>query len=281
MQVEQRLIEAFIETHPRDVARRLESLPEGEASAVLESVSPQLAGTLLPAVPLVVSARLLAIMPASHAAAVVTSVDQDLGAALLRNLEQEPRQAVLAACSESRARAFRLLLRYPEGTAGALMDPSVLGVPDDVTVADALERVRRSPAHVLYYTYAVTSEGMLSGVANLRELMGADPDRMLASVIARNPWSLSVTAGAAAITAHPAWERVHALPVVEGRRFVGVLRYKVMRRLERGLAARTPEEQAATTRAALAELFGLGVAGLGGWASAATRGPGGPPGGKP
>jgi hypothetical protein len=54
-----------------------------------------------------------------------------------------------------------------------------------------------------------------------------------------------------------------------------------MRRLERGLAARTPEEQVATTRAALAELFGLGVAGLGGWAAAATRGPGLPSGGKP
>ena len=275
MDVEQRLIEAFIATHPREVARRLEALPEPEASGVLQTVGPELAAAVLPAVPLVVSARLLGLMPGDHAAAVVTGVDQDLGAALLRNLEPAQSEAILAACSESRARAFRLLLRYPEGTAGALMDPSVLGVPDDVTVAEALERVRRDPTHVLYYTYAIGSEGALSGVANLRELMAADPDRTLSSVVTRNPWSLSVTAGVAAITAHPAWERVHALPVVERHRFVGVLRYKVMRRLERGLAVRTPEEQTASTRAALAELFGLGVAGLGGWAAAATRAPGG------
>jgi RNase P/RNase MRP subunit p29 len=83
-----------------------------------------------------------------------------------------------------------------------------------------------------------------------------------ASVPALDLMALAVSAGEAAITAHPAWERVHALPVVDGRRFVGVLRYKVMRRLERGLAVRTPDEQAATTRAALAELFGLSVAGL-------------------
>jgi predicted transcriptional regulator len=152
------------------------------------------------------------------------------------------------------------------------MDPSVRGIPDDVTVAQALERVHRHPAGALYYLYIVDAEGSLTGVANLREIMSASPDRALATLVTRSPWSLAVGAGVAAITAHPAWDRVHALPVVDGRRFVGVLRYKVMRRLERGLAVRTPDEQAATTRAALAELFGLSLAGLTGWAAAAARG---------
>ena len=280
MQVEQRLLETFIATHPREAARQLETLIEDEAAGLLSTVPAPLTGKLLPAVPLALAARWLERLPAEHAAAVLANVDQDLGAALLRAMDDRPRQPILQACPEAAARAYRLLLQYPEGSAGALMDPSVRGIPDDVTVAQALDRVQRHPAGALYYLYTVDAEGSLSGVANLREIMSASPDRTLATVVTRSPWSLSVGAGAAAVTAHPAWDRVHALPVVDGRRFVGVLRYKVMRRLERGLAVQTPDEQVATTRAALAELFGLSVAGLTGWAAAAARGSS-PAGGEP
>jgi len=280
MLTEQRLLEAYAAGHPRDVARRMEVLAESDATEILASFPAELAGSLLPALPVVVSARLLARLSASAASQIVACLDQDLGAAILRDMADEGRLPILGALPEARARALRILLRYPEGTAGSLMDPSVLGFDEHLTVAEALERVHRNAAHVLYYVYATDGSGLLSGVASLRQLMLADPEAALSNVVIPRPSAVSVSAGAAAITAHPAWERFFALPVVDGRRFVGVLRYKVMRRLERGLSAHTPDEQAATTRAALAELFGLSLAGLTEWAAAATRGPA-MPGDKP
>jgi magnesium transporter len=125
------------------------------------------------------------------------------------------------------------LLRYAEGTAGALMDPSVLSVSENVTAEEALERLRRSPQHALYYVYVVSGDQRLVGVMNIRELMAARPDQRLGMVAILTVESLPARSSWQSIVAHPAWKRFHALPVVEADgRLLGALRYEAVRTRE-------------------------------------------------
>ena len=51
------------------------------------------------------------------------------------------------------------LLRYHEDTAGALMDPRTIALPEDVKVNEARKRVQREPHDLQYYVYVVDRDG--------------------------------------------------------------------------------------------------------------------------
>jgi Mg/Co/Ni transporter MgtE len=84
-------------------------------------------------------------------------------------MDAHERSAVQSHLSPAADKALRSLLRYAEGSAGALMDPSVLGVAETLSVAEAMERLARSPQPALYYLYVVAEDQKLVGV------QGADP----------------------------------------------------------------------------------------------------------
>src|SRR5262249_57570100 len=69
------------------------------------------------------------------------------------------------------------LVEYDELSAGGLMTNAYISIPEDLTVAQALERVRQEAPEVehVHYVYVVDEAERLVGVASLRELLIADP----------------------------------------------------------------------------------------------------------
>jgi magnesium transporter len=175
----------------------------------------------------------------------------------------EDRDRVVAELSSDASVPLRRILRYPQGTAGALMDPQVLSLPGHLPVAEALARVQRSPEHTLYYLYVVDRDQKLVGVLNLRELMLAPSSERLSSIMRADVARLSADSDLDSILAHPAWLEVHALPVIdEAGTFLGVVRYKTLRRLEREAAGKPSPDQALSTLLNLGELCWIGFAGM-------------------
>jgi magnesium transporter len=173
----------------------------------------------------------------------------------------ERRDLVLSLIPMRPQRALRTLVSYPEQTAGSLMDPEVLALPDDITAREARRRVRSSPEHARYNVYVVDREGRLVGALNLRELFLAAPSAALASVMTRRVHRLSAAADRLAIVQHPGWREVHSLPVVDlDGRYLGALRYRTLRRLEEQL--RGVADAAEVTVDALGELFAAGAGGV-------------------
>jgi len=158
------------------------------------------------------------------------------------------------------AERLNLLLRYPEGTAGALMDPRALALPQDIPVGEALARVRHAARDVLYYLYVVDRAQVLVGVLNLRELMLAPRKAEVASVMRPHVARLSARADRASILAHPGWREFHALPVVDDAGlFLGVIRYETVRRLEEDRGSAGQSANALTTVLTLGELCWRGM----------------------
>ena len=140
-------------------------------------------------------------------------------------------------------------LRYPRGSAGALLDPAVLTVAPDQTVATALGRVRRADSGVHYYLFVVDRRGMLAGVVSPRDLLAAPPDAPVGAIAQQAVATLPATADREAIVAHPSWQELHALPVVDaGGRFLGLVRPETLRTLESEESA-TPLGTAVTSGA--------------------------------
>ena len=273
MNLEQQLLAQFATDHPAEVASALAAMSHREAALVLGDLAPSVAACLLHYLPSLSAALALEQLSTEEATAVLIAVRPDIAAPILRATPSERRAAVIAGFpSRLRAEISNLLI-YAEDTAGALMDPEVLTAFEQESVRQVLERLQRNPEHALYYLYVVADDQRLVGVVNMRELMGARPDVLLASVCTRNVASIAASATWQTVVGHPAWGSVHALPVVDrAGQFVGVLRYEIVRALERRQAGDTLADSSLQTASALGELFGLGLRGVFHWPTSGTTG---------
>ena len=254
---EDRLGLEFLRTHPEDAARVLERFDPAEAAAQLAAVPALVAATAVEHMVLSSAVAVIAALEPERAAALLAETSIDQSAALLRRvpppvaeriIERAPRNVVTA--------ALRMLVEFPEGTAGALIDPTILSLPVDLTCAEALERVRREPRHAIYYVYVVDRERRLVGVLNLRELMLADGSRPLAGAMHSTVSRLRANAAEDEILAHPGWREYHALPVVDADgHLLGAIRYETLRRLESGRTSASAPNPLLATAMSLGELY--------------------------
>jgi len=263
METDRLLAENFLEGHPADAALALERLSPEEAAAYLNGVPGRLAAESLRRMVASSAAECVAHLSPERLNPVLQALPLNSAAALLRRIDAPLRERLLAQAGADLASWLRRLLRYPEGSAGALMDPRALALPEDITVTEALARVRRAPRHALYYLYVVDRTQKLAGVLNLRELMLATPSNNLSAVIKRQVVSISPLADRTAIGEHPGWREVHALPVVDpDGLFLGALRYETLRQVEAAARPGRPAEGALSTVLTLGELCWVGLAGV-------------------
>ncbi|NNK42287.1 MAG: magnesium transporter [Myxococcales bacterium] len=281
MELESRLLEAFADAHPAELARALESLSAENAAEVMgELAVDRLAELLLWFAP-PSAAHSLELVEEKKAAAALSATRHDISASILRAMGGEPRSRVVELLSPAARKATKEVLRYAQDTAGAVMDPQGFAIAESVSAGDALARLRSAAKHALHYVYVVSEDQKLVGVVNLPELVAARPDQLLGLIAVRPVQSVSARATSKAILAHPAWRRFHALPVVEsGGRFVGVLRYASIRKLEERMLDTEIQDHASQTAAALGELYGLGLRGLVEPAAAVVMGSGKAEGGR-
>ncbi|NNL65353.1 MAG: CBS domain-containing protein [Myxococcales bacterium] len=261
MSLMRKLAQHAIETHPTQATTVLERLDQtkvigalergsvASAATIVERLSPQFATAVVSGARPAVAARILEALPADAATRVVRRLDPDLQEALLEQIDA------------ARARSIRSTLHFREGSAGALMDPDVLALPGELSVRDALRRLRKAPELARYNLYVVDETQRLVGAVNLRELMLARGSHLLVDVMARDPHRVVATADQATVIGHPGWRSVHALPVVDfADAFLGAIRYRVLRRLEEDLLA--ARSQDADTAAAFGQVISAGARGL-------------------
>ena len=261
MDLKTRLASDLVAAHPLEAAQVLERLPTRDVAALLARLEFELGARALQQMALYRGTAVLSELPEATASEVVGRLPMEIAALLLRSLDAAARERLLAALSTRRARDLRSVLGFPEGTAGSLMDPEVLALPQDLTAKEVLVRVREAAGHARYNVYVVDRDQVLVGVINLRELLMARPGDLLSSLMQTAVHRLAARADRHTVVSHPGWRAVHALPVVDERgRYLGAVRYRTLRRLEEGLRGAQSEEGA--TARALGGLFRAGASAM-------------------
>jgi magnesium transporter len=261
-ETEQLLSKAFLEDHPEDAARSLEDQPTADAIALLASVSGQTAAVVLRAMDPFRAVACLQAMRHETLGEVLEGLDVEVLASLLRRMEPPAREQLLAGRSTKVVQTVRLLLSYPSDTAGAVMDPRVLTLPNDITVGQAVARIEKNPGDLYYYVYVVDREQVVCGVLDVKELLLAPDELAVRQVMLHEVVSVSVHANLATVRDHPAWGQIEALPVVDDKGvLLGVIRHRVIRQLERRLR-NDQAGQGIETLIALGELYWAGLCGI-------------------
>lgn len=138
-------LEVFEELEPEDQTQVIDSLGTEEGTKMFSHLPPDDQVQLLEEVPAKVAKKLLA------------------------SLEKEKLDTALT------------LIGYPRGSAGRLMTPNYLSLKKEMTVREALDRIRKAglTSETIYYCYVTDRERRLEGVISLRNLVVSEPDQVV------------------------------------------------------------------------------------------------------
>ena len=262
MTLEKRLATYALRACPERAATVLEKLEESEAIALLRSADPASVAEIVQRLSPSLSRAALVGLGPERAAAVVDAVPLEAAIRLARRVDAAAREPIFDRLEQPRrAQSLRAVLRFAPGTAGALMDPEVPALPQELSSREALSRLRREPDLASDSLYVVDQGQVLVGVLSLSELLGASGSRSLAELMTRDPHRVASGADRAAIVAHAGWRETHSLPVVDrGDVYLGAIRYRALRDLEDEL--RAPRGRDADAAAAFGEVIAAGARAL-------------------
>ena len=187
------LKESFLAERPIDAARLIETLKQRQLPGLFDGVQP---ATL---------ASCLDYMSTGHAAAVFRSLDAEQQGGVLREAPPRLALALLDAMPdrdrdvllESLPRAVRndlvRLQKFDEGSAGRLLDRPYDTIRTDMTVAEALDTLRRSGAKRTRSVYVADRANKLVGKVDMQSMAIADADTKLGDLLEPLEGSVSVT----------------------------------------------------------------------------------------
>ena len=171
--------------HPAEAAEKLLSLSDEEAARRVEAMEPGFAAEVLESLDAWKTSGFFAELPVSFQSSVLKKMDPDDSVDLLQELRVEKRQDLLDRLDELTRKRLRSLLEYPADTAGGTMSPEVLSLPEDMTVGEAVEKLRGEEKNLeeINYVYVTDAAGTLSGVLPLRNFAFRKPALELRDVM--------------------------------------------------------------------------------------------------
>mgnify|MGYP001184722917 CR=1 FL=1 len=161
-----------------------------------------------------------------HMAKLIERMSHDDRAALLRHLDPTVTEAILRLIDDAERRDIASLVNFPEDTAGAIMTTDYAWLPANITVEDALERLRlQAPdRETIYYVYLVDENRRLQGVVSLRTLILSPRKDILADIMETQIVTVKVTDSKDRVAQSMARYDLLAIPVVDkDAKLVGIV----------------------------------------------------------
>ena len=172
------------ELHPADVADILEQLDPKQRGAVFEHLDKQQAAQTFSELEDVYQADMLDDLSEHEAAGLLAQMEPDDAADILGDLPYEKAEKLLWLMGVSDERRIRNLLGYKDKTAGGIMTPDFVAVPEGLSVGETIERIRGLDENheSVHYVYTLDSDGQLLGALSLRSLVLADNDTLVGTL---------------------------------------------------------------------------------------------------
>lgn len=172
--------------HPADIAYILEALPLEERLLAWDRVKAQQDGDILLEVSDAVRETLIESMAPAELLAAARQLDTDELADLAGDLPRQVVYEVMGELDEAEREQLQSALSYPEGSIGALMDFELVKIRADVSCEVVLRYLRRFDElpHQTDKIFVLDANEALCGVLPLRSLLVADPEAMVADVMA-------------------------------------------------------------------------------------------------
>ncbi|WP_193173213.1 magnesium transporter [Nisaea nitritireducens] len=178
----QALASHYLTAYPNEAARTIDTLPEAAVTDLLTSLEPPQIVPVLNALPAMLATPVLMAMPKAIRKAVIEKADRNRAVPLLGQMSKEQREGLYAELPAALSAELRMMLEYPDGTAGRLMDTVVFSLPGDTTVERALELLRQRDPERVHFIKLLDNENRLSSLVDVRQLAFSAPETRLTEI---------------------------------------------------------------------------------------------------
>jgi CBS domain-containing protein len=205
--------------HPADIAEIVDQLSINDSITILNSLDEEIAADALEEISPERQVTLFTEMDTKRAADLLEEMSPDDAADLIGDLSAERGRELLDLMDPEEAKDVEHLLRYPEDTAGGIMTTEFAALSEELTAHQILNKFREIAEEVesIYYIYALSKTGDLSGVISLRELLLADPDEKLKNFMTKELITVDVMEKEHEVAKKIAKYNLIALPVVDSK----------------------------------------------------------------
>src|SRR5437868_8732011 len=205
--------------HPVEIARLAEALSYQHGAEIVESLDDETAAETLEEMAAERQAQIIGDMDEERAADILEHMSPDEAADVLGDLPEDKAEDLLNLMEDDEQNEVAELLPYDDDTAGGLMTTEFVTLPRNLTVGEALARLREmaETPNMIYYLYVVEEEQSwkLAGVIALRSLILGDPDAPLAAVMREEFQAAHPDDSAKEVAQKIAEYNLLALPVVD------------------------------------------------------------------
>jgi CBS domain-containing protein/sporulation protein YlmC with PRC-barrel domain len=205
------------EMHPADIANIISQVHSDERTAIFTSLSEKTAAESLHELEPKIQALLLLTIDRKKALGILDKMPVDEVADVLGDLPRGNAEEFLRLMKSRKANKVRGLLKHPDETAGGLMTTELVVMPENLSVQQAVEKIRQeaSEAETIYYVYFVDEKDKLVGVMSLRDLIIAVPDARISDIMAKDLITVDAETEQHKVAAIISKYNLVAIPVVD------------------------------------------------------------------
>ncbi|HEY3456232.1 MAG TPA: CBS domain-containing protein [Bryobacteraceae bacterium] len=167
--------------HPADLADIVEKLGHEDRVSIFNSVPAETAAELLSEVDPGIQTSIIESLDTDKAAAILEEMQPSEAADVLSELGEEQSEQILEEMAQADKEEVEELLEFPEDTAGGLMDPGFIALPEGSTVSQAMEELKKNQESIenVHDVFLVDEENRLRATVPLAKLLFAAGDTPL------------------------------------------------------------------------------------------------------
>ncbi len=167
-----------------DIAEIVESVDNEARRLIFDALAPELAAEVLEKVNEATRDEVYDLLHDSELKAIFTELDPDDAADLLAEMPVAEANEVLRSLDQEDRQEIHELMQYSEDSAGGIMDPAVISVGKDATVAEAIGKIRAAEIDEDFYTvYVVDDHDKYVGDVRIRLLLTKPEQTRIKSIV--------------------------------------------------------------------------------------------------
>lgn len=179
--------EICAEAHPVDVAVLLSTLTPDEVWQALRCFDATVGAKIFAYLEVDLQQELSKILTRDEMASLLKEMRPDDRADFLQQLPPEMQEIVVGAMAQTEQEDIRRLCAFKQGTVGAVMTSDYTLLQSELTVEEAISRLRLVAPNkeTIYYSYVVDGQRRLVGFVSLKDLILAHPQKRVSDIYHR------------------------------------------------------------------------------------------------
>ncbi|MHC4144678.1 MAG: magnesium transporter [Planctomycetota bacterium] len=178
------LAELLAEKRSSDIAEIVELVDNEQRRAIFDAMDDPMSAEVLEKVDEATRAELFELLKDEELSSLVSELDPDDAADILSELPEEERAKLLESIPPAESAEIMGLMSYSEDSAGGIMDPHVISVPEDATVAEAVDEIRAADIDEDFFSvYVVNKARRFLGDVRVRFLLSRPAGTKIADLI--------------------------------------------------------------------------------------------------